>query len=195
MRVLLFPEEGWARSASSSYWTLTPSWWSSSRCQVVEVAGTRSYKIQTAPGNVDSFVDSQLVLNVRDDCGATPEPTPAMWAARCSLVARGYRVSTPPMATFLSLFLSSLSPPAFFPQRSVGDVVETKFVLLNSPIKPPLHQSAAKIYRPSDRRLLAKIEQASADRGYHVVDTTNPPAINLSFPDQICYISIQVAPR
>ncbi|XP_053987558.1 uncharacterized protein LOC128892131 isoform X2 [Hylaeus anthracinus] len=40
-KVLLFPEEGWARSASSSYWTLTPFWWSRSRCKVVEVAGTR----------------------------------------------------------------------------------------------------------------------------------------------------------
>jgi hypothetical protein len=41
VQVLLFPEEGWARSASSSYWTLTPAWWSRNRCKVVEVAGTR----------------------------------------------------------------------------------------------------------------------------------------------------------
>ncbi|XP_032666776.1 uncharacterized protein LOC116842133 [Odontomachus brunneus] len=45
-KVLLFPEEGWARSASSSYWTLTPFWWSRSRCKVVEVAGTRRYSTQ-----------------------------------------------------------------------------------------------------------------------------------------------------
>ncbi|XP_049850542.1 uncharacterized protein LOC126322813 [Schistocerca gregaria] len=45
-KVLLFPEEGWARSASSSYWTLTPAWWSRSRCKVVEVAGTRRYSAQ-----------------------------------------------------------------------------------------------------------------------------------------------------
>ncbi|XP_017299672.2 uncharacterized protein LOC103509413 [Diaphorina citri] len=43
-KVLLYPEEGWARSAASSYWTITPSWWSKSRCKVVEVAGTRRYK-------------------------------------------------------------------------------------------------------------------------------------------------------
>ncbi|XP_077284462.1 uncharacterized protein LOC143910003 [Arctopsyche grandis] len=42
-KVLLFPEEGWARSASSSYWTLQPSWWSRTRCKVVEVAGTRRH--------------------------------------------------------------------------------------------------------------------------------------------------------
>ncbi|KAK9505341.1 hypothetical protein O3M35_009422 [Rhynocoris fuscipes] len=40
-KVLLYPEEGWARSAASSYWTLTPCWWSRSACTVVEVAGTR----------------------------------------------------------------------------------------------------------------------------------------------------------
>ncbi|KAF6213135.1 hypothetical protein GE061_010850 [Apolygus lucorum] len=40
-KVLLYPEEGWARSAASSYWTLTPCWWSRSACRVVEVAGTR----------------------------------------------------------------------------------------------------------------------------------------------------------
>ncbi|XP_014206958.1 uncharacterized protein LOC106638354 [Copidosoma floridanum] len=45
-KVLLFPDEGWARSASSSYWTLTPFWWSRSRCKVVEVAGTRRYSTQ-----------------------------------------------------------------------------------------------------------------------------------------------------
>ncbi|XP_044739923.1 uncharacterized protein LOC123301253 [Chrysoperla carnea] len=42
-KILLFPEEGWARSASSSYWTLTPYWWNRSRCKVVEVAGTRRF--------------------------------------------------------------------------------------------------------------------------------------------------------
>ncbi|KAL4703525.1 hypothetical protein ACJJTC_010145 [Scirpophaga incertulas] len=43
LEVLLFPEEGWARSASSSYWTLQPCWWRRTRCKVVEVAGTRRH--------------------------------------------------------------------------------------------------------------------------------------------------------
>jgi len=41
LKVLLYPEEGWARSAVSSYWTLTPTWWNRSKCKVVEVTGTR----------------------------------------------------------------------------------------------------------------------------------------------------------
>nr|CAD7258735.1 unnamed protein product [Timema shepardi] len=61
MRVLLFPEEGWARSASSSYWTLTPSWWSSSRCQVVEVAGTRS-PLEPSPGDFGYHIITEKSL-------------------------------------------------------------------------------------------------------------------------------------
>ncbi|KAE8749040.1 hypothetical protein FOCC_FOCC004207 [Frankliniella occidentalis] len=42
-KVVLFPDEAWARNATSSYWTLTPVWWSRSRCVVVEVSGTRRF--------------------------------------------------------------------------------------------------------------------------------------------------------
>uniref|UniRef100_A0A182FU26 Uncharacterized protein n=1 Tax=Anopheles albimanus TaxID=7167 RepID=A0A182FU26_ANOAL len=39
--VLLYPEEGWARSAASSYWTIAPCRWRRNRCIVEEVAGSR----------------------------------------------------------------------------------------------------------------------------------------------------------
>ncbi|XP_022193406.2 uncharacterized protein LOC111051250 [Nilaparvata lugens] len=56
-KVLLYPEESWARSAASSYWTLATCWWCKSRCKVVEVAGTRRYStrakmIDSGSGNV-----------------------------------------------------------------------------------------------------------------------------------------------
>ncbi|XP_025413803.1 uncharacterized protein LOC112685944 [Sipha flava] len=56
-KVLLYPEEGWARSAVSSYWTLTPTWWNCSKCKVVEVTGTRKYTtlakmVDTDPGSL-----------------------------------------------------------------------------------------------------------------------------------------------
>ncbi|KAL1115719.1 hypothetical protein AAG570_006009, partial [Ranatra chinensis] len=56
-QVLLYPEEGWARSAASSYWTLAPCWWNKSRCKVVEIAGTRRYTtraklIESEKGNL-----------------------------------------------------------------------------------------------------------------------------------------------
>ncbi|KAH0564617.1 hypothetical protein KQX54_013152 [Cotesia glomerata] len=60
--VLLFPEEGWARSASSSYWTLTPFWWSRSRCKVVEVAGTRSEKKIKREENICKDLKSSFAL-------------------------------------------------------------------------------------------------------------------------------------
>ncbi|XP_034650848.1 uncharacterized protein LOC117890219 [Drosophila subobscura] len=40
-KILLYPEEGWARTASSSYWTITPCWWQPNRCRIVECAGTQ----------------------------------------------------------------------------------------------------------------------------------------------------------
>ncbi|KAL1379076.1 hypothetical protein pipiens_003854 [Culex pipiens pipiens] len=40
-KVLLYPEEGWARSAASSYWTISPCRWRRNRCIVEEVAGSR----------------------------------------------------------------------------------------------------------------------------------------------------------
>ncbi|XP_060657699.1 uncharacterized protein LOC132792373 [Drosophila nasuta] len=40
-KILLYPEEGWARTASSSYWTITPCWWQPNRCRIVECSGTQ----------------------------------------------------------------------------------------------------------------------------------------------------------
>ncbi|EAL38889.3 AGAP011720-PA, partial [Anopheles gambiae str. PEST] len=42
-KVLLYPEEGWARSAASSYWTIAPCRWRRNRCIVEEVAGSRKH--------------------------------------------------------------------------------------------------------------------------------------------------------
>ncbi|XP_046675132.1 uncharacterized protein LOC124363903 [Homalodisca vitripennis] len=50
-KVLLYPEEGWARSAMSSHWLLLPCWWSRSRCTVVEVTGTRRFTTQAEMTN------------------------------------------------------------------------------------------------------------------------------------------------
>lgn len=41
LQILLYPEEGWARTASSSYWTITPCWWQPNRCRIVECSGTQ----------------------------------------------------------------------------------------------------------------------------------------------------------
>lgn len=41
LKVLLYPEEGWARTATNSYWLLSIPWWNRSRCKVIQVAGTR----------------------------------------------------------------------------------------------------------------------------------------------------------
>lgn len=40
-RVMLYPDEGWARPAGLSYLLLQPVWWSRTRCRVIELCGTR----------------------------------------------------------------------------------------------------------------------------------------------------------
>jgi hypothetical protein len=45
-------------------------------------------------------------------------------------------------------------------------------------------ESASELYRPSDRRLTAKLVQAFADRGCHVVSVTDPYSRILGFLDR-----------
>jgi hypothetical protein len=56
-------------------------------------------------------------------------------------------------------------------------------------------ESASELYRPSDRRLPAKLGTTSADRGCCVVSTTDPYGRILGFLDRSCYFSSQVAPQ
>jgi hypothetical protein len=44
----------------------------------------------------------------------------------------------------------------------------------NKQTKTPWPESAGELYRPSDRRLSAKLVSASADRGSRVVSVTDP---------------------
>jgi hypothetical protein len=68
-----------------------------------------------------------------------------------------------------------------------SDVQQAK--KLNSP------ESASKLYRPSDRRLSAKLLPTCADRGRHVVSVTDPYGRILAFLDQTHHIFFQVAPQ
>ncbi|KAF7997771.1 hypothetical protein HCN44_009169 [Aphidius gifuensis] len=57
-KVILFPDESWARNACSSHWTVTPFWWSQSMCKIVEVTGSRRYStrgkmVDTGPGTLN----------------------------------------------------------------------------------------------------------------------------------------------
>lgn len=42
-KILLFPDEGWAASATCAHWILKIPWWSKTRCKVVEINGTKRY--------------------------------------------------------------------------------------------------------------------------------------------------------
>jgi hypothetical protein len=51
---------------------------------------------------------------------------------------------------------------------------ENKMICNPSNTQTPELQSASKLYRPSDRRLSAKLMPTLADRGCRVVSATNP---------------------
>jgi CBS-domain-containing membrane protein len=56
-------------------------------------------------------------------------------------------------------------------------------------------ESASELYRPSDRRLLAKLVPTFADRGCHVFSVTDTYGRIIGFLDRSSYFSFQVAPQ
>jgi hypothetical protein len=59
----------------------------------------------------------------------------------------------------------------------------------------PWPQSASKLYRPSDCRLLAKLGPTFVDRGCHVVSMTDPYGRILGSLDRSRYFFFQIAPQ
>jgi CBS-domain-containing membrane protein len=55
----------------------------------------------------------------------------------------------------------------------------------------PWSKSASELYRPSDRRLSAKLVPTFADRGCHVVSVTDSYGHILGFLDRSRYFSIK----
>jgi hypothetical protein len=55
----------------------------------------------------------------------------------------------------------------------------------------PWSESASELYRPSDRRLSAKLVPTFVDRGCHVVRVTDPYGHILGFLDRSRYFSIK----
>jgi hypothetical protein len=59
----------------------------------------------------------------------------------------------------------------------------------------PWPSPASELYRPSDRRLSAKLVPTFADRGCRVVSATDPQGRILDFLDRSRYSFFQVAPQ
>jgi hypothetical protein len=61
--------------------------------------------------------------------------------------------------------------------------------------RTPWPESASKLYRPSDRRLSAKLVPTFADGGCNVVSVTDPYGRILGFLSRRSYFFFQVAPQ
>jgi hypothetical protein len=66
---------------------------------------------------------------------------------------------------------------------------------LESSVHRYLKTSLSELYRPSDRRLSAKLVLTFADRGFHVVSVTDPCGHILGFLDWSRYFFFRVAPQ
>jgi CBS-domain-containing membrane protein len=80
--------------------------------------------------------------------------------------------------------------PAFYLKHNVS---ETGFY--QNKQQTPWLESASKLYRPSDPRLLVKLVPTFADRGCHVVSVTDPYGRILGFLEWSRYFFFQVAPQ
>jgi hypothetical protein len=56
-------------------------------------------------------------------------------------------------------------------------------------LQTPWPESACELYKPSDRRLSAKLVPTFVDKGCHVVSVTDPYGRILGFLDRFIYIS------
>jgi hypothetical protein len=66
---------------------------------------------------------------------------------------------------------------------------------MKNEMKTPWSESVSELYRTSDHRLLAMLVPTFADRGWHVVNVTDPYGSVLGFLTRSRYIFFQVTPQ
>jgi hypothetical protein len=87
-------------------------------------------------------------------------------------------------------------PPLCIPQLPwCTSSTDTNHVLLTLNWTTPSSYSANELYRPSDRRMSAKLVPTFADGGCRVVSETDPHGRILGFLDRSRYYFLQVAPE
>jgi len=81
-RVMLYPDEGWARPAGLSYLLLQPVWWSRTRCRVLELSGTRRWtavaRMSVSAGNGSHVI---VVGKFKEVTGSAAAPSSSTTAA------------------------------------------------------------------------------------------------------------------
>lgn len=70
-KVHLFPYEGWARPASLCYWVLKTSWWSRTRCKIVQVCGV---KRNTTIGRMTTAANGNVTVMGKFKGGQEQDP-------------------------------------------------------------------------------------------------------------------------
>jgi hypothetical protein len=98
-----------------------------------------------------------------------------------------FRPCEPPVRS-----IHSASPTAGESERELSDKQNGS---QHHTTKAPWREWASELYRPSDRRLSAKLLPTFADTGRHVVNMMDPYGRILGFIDSSRYFFFQVAPQ
>ncbi|KNC30990.1 hypothetical protein FF38_08840 [Lucilia cuprina] len=93
-RILLYPEEGWARTASSSYWTITPCWWQPNRCRIEEFAGTQRQVTKAKMVPLEQKGSLLIVGHFRSKNSSSSSTASSMSAAASTTSAASTTTST-----------------------------------------------------------------------------------------------------
>jgi hypothetical protein len=72
----------------------------------------------------------------------------------------------------------------YIPKTALHYIPEDGIISITKTLKTPWPQSASELYRPSNRRLLAKLVSIFADRGCYMVGTIDPHGRILGFLDR-----------
>jgi hypothetical protein len=84
--------------------------------------------------------------------------------------------------------------------RTLGRLAHSQSVISTAKLvarqkETPWPESVWQLYRPSERRLSAKLVPTSVDRGCHVVRVTDPYGRILGFLDRRSYLFFRAAPQ
>jgi hypothetical protein len=145
------------------YFVLT-CWIKSHRSQVQSTQTNKNYGLAISnPGIIktitDAFDKTSSVHSV------APLKGPRFSKLKCPYLEAGAAQSVQRLATDGSEFESRSGREAHHSSPTSANWLEEK---------SPLPESASELYRPSDRRLSAKLLPTLADRGCHVVSVTDP---------------------
>jgi hypothetical protein len=166
--------------------------WSTDRTVLLRIRQVSSSNLSRRPHILIAFTNFSQTVQNSSDINSKLTGSPPSSSFLPNVMVEGSAILYRPghclsWLRFLRDFPKSL-------QKNTGIVSPISPRQLPSINKTPWFWSASELYRPSDRRLSAKLVPTLADRGCHVVSATKSTAVNFGFLDQSRYF-LETAPQ